>query len=181
MGFLRQEYCTGGDQGIFPTQGSNPHLLLGRRILYHWVTGDVGLIPGSGRSPEEGNGNPLQYSSLGNPMDRGAWRARVQGVAKSWAWLSDWHTQHMLGHRLPLGRLDAPPSMGEGFLDVFRWTWNHSPPCVAEEAFLQPLWISLFSMRVGSTPRCLGPFMETWWKPKRLDRQQGFTVQYLEL
>ena len=37
-------------------------------------TGDVGLIPGSGRSPGEGNGNPLQYSSLKNPMNRGAWQ-----------------------------------------------------------------------------------------------------------
>jgi len=43
--------------------------------------GDVGSIPGLGRSPEEGNGNPLQYSCLGNPMDRGAWWARVYGVA----------------------------------------------------------------------------------------------------
>ena len=45
--------------------------------------GDPGLIPGSGRSPGEGNGNLLQYSCLGNPMDRGAWRATVHGVAKS--------------------------------------------------------------------------------------------------
>ena len=45
--------------------------------------GDVGSIPGSGRSPAEGNGNPLQYSYLGNPMDRGAWRAPVHGVTKS--------------------------------------------------------------------------------------------------
>ena len=45
--------------------------------------GDVGLIPGSGRSPGEGNGNPLQYSCLENPMDRGAWWATVHGVAKS--------------------------------------------------------------------------------------------------
>ena len=48
--------------------------------------GDVrnaGLIPGSGRSPGEGNGNPLQYSCLENPMDRGAWRATVHRVAKS--------------------------------------------------------------------------------------------------
>ena len=44
--------------------------------------GDVGSIPGSGRSPGEGNGNPLQYSCLGNPMDRGARRATVHGVAK---------------------------------------------------------------------------------------------------
>ena len=39
-------------------------------------------IPGSGRSPGEGNGNPLQYSCLGNPMDRGAWQATVHGVTK---------------------------------------------------------------------------------------------------
>ena len=44
--------------------------------------GDLGLIPGSGRSPGEGNGNPLQYSCLENPMDRGAWWATVLGVAK---------------------------------------------------------------------------------------------------
>ena len=43
---------------------------------------DEGLIPGSGRSPGEGKGNPLQYSCLGNPMDRGAWWTTVQGVAK---------------------------------------------------------------------------------------------------
>ena len=44
--------------------------------------GDPGLIPGSGRSPGEGNGNPLQYSSLGNPMDRGAQQAIVHGVSR---------------------------------------------------------------------------------------------------
>ena len=46
--------------------------------------GDVSLIPGSGRSPEEANGNPLQCSCLGNHMDRGAWQATVHGAAKSW-------------------------------------------------------------------------------------------------
>ena len=45
--------------------------------------GDLCLIPGSGRSPGEGNGNPLQYSCLENSMDRGAWQATVHGVAKS--------------------------------------------------------------------------------------------------
>ena len=43
---------------------------------------DVGPIPGLERCPEEGNGNPLQYSCLGNPMDRGAWRATVHGVTE---------------------------------------------------------------------------------------------------
>ena len=51
--------------------------------------GDLGSIPGSGRSPGEGNGNPLQYSCLENPMDRGAWWATIHGVAKSRTRLSD--------------------------------------------------------------------------------------------
>ena len=45
--------------------------------------GEVGLIPGWGRSPGRGHGNPLQYSCLANPMDRGAWRATVPRVAES--------------------------------------------------------------------------------------------------
>ena len=51
--------------------------------------GDPGSIPGSERSPGEGNGNPLQYSCLENPMDRGAWEATVHGVTKSQTRLSD--------------------------------------------------------------------------------------------
>ena len=51
--------------------------------------GDEGSNPGLGRSTGEGNGNPLQYSCLGNPMDRGAWRATVHGVAKSQTGLRD--------------------------------------------------------------------------------------------
>ena len=53
---------------------------------------DRGSIPGSGRSPGERNGTPLQYSCLGNPMDRGAWWATVHGVAKSKIPLSTAHT-----------------------------------------------------------------------------------------
>ena len=56
--------------------------------------GDLGSIPGSGRSPGEGNGNPLQYSCLENPMDRGAWWAIVHGVAKSRTRLSDFTSLH---------------------------------------------------------------------------------------
>ena len=51
--------------------------------------GDPGSIPGSGRSPGEGNSNPLQYSCLENPMDGGAWQAIVHGVTKSWTRLSN--------------------------------------------------------------------------------------------
>ena len=61
------------------------------KVLPRWLSGkeslrqagDVGLVPGSGKSPGEGNGNPLQYSCLGNPMDRGAWQTTVRGVTKS--------------------------------------------------------------------------------------------------
>ena len=63
----------------------------GRHQIPWWLSGkesahnagDPGLIPGSGRSPGEGNDYPLQSSCLENPMDRGAWRATVHGVAKS--------------------------------------------------------------------------------------------------
>ena len=47
------------------------------------TAGDLGPIPGLGRSPGEGNGNPFQYSCLGSPTDRGPWRVTVHGVAKS--------------------------------------------------------------------------------------------------
>ena len=56
--------------------------------------GDLGSIPGLGRSPGEGNGNPLQYSGLENPMDRGAWWATVYGVTKSRTQLSDFTSLH---------------------------------------------------------------------------------------
>ena len=54
-----------------------------------YSAGDPGSVPGLGRSPGEGNGTPLQYSCLENPMDRGARWATVHGVAKSWTRLSD--------------------------------------------------------------------------------------------
>ena len=53
--------------------------------------GDLGLIPGSGRSPGGGHGNPLQYSCLENLMDRGAWWATVHGVTKNRIRLSNKH------------------------------------------------------------------------------------------
>ena len=73
---------------------SRPHHYLleisfpGGSVVKNWpamqeISGDVGLIPRWERSPGEGNGNPLQYSCLGNGMDRGAWRATVHGFAES--------------------------------------------------------------------------------------------------
>ena len=66
--------------------------------------GDLGLIPGSGRSPGEGNGNLLQCSSLENSTDRGAWRAAVHGVAKSWTRLSGLaqHAAHSVSASFPV-------------------------------------------------------------------------------
>ena len=66
----------------------NPHYAsleaqLVRICLQHCNAGKVGLISGSGRSPGEGNGKPLQYSCLENSTDRGAWQATVPGVTKS--------------------------------------------------------------------------------------------------
>ena len=55
-------------------------------------TGDLGSIPGLGRSPGEGNGSPLQYSYLGNSMDRGAWRATVHKLQRTG---HDWVTKHI--------------------------------------------------------------------------------------
>ena len=74
------------------------HLFLGPPLSYFggsdskasvYNARDLGSSPGLGRSPGEGNGNPLQYYCLENPMDRGAWWAAVHGVAKSQTWLSD--------------------------------------------------------------------------------------------
>ena len=67
--------------------GDKPFSLDGKASAYN--VGDLGSIPESGRSPEEGNGFPLQYSCLDNSIDRGAWRAIVLGVAKSRTRLSD--------------------------------------------------------------------------------------------
>ena len=58
-----------------------PHGSVGKESACN--AGEPGSIPGLRRSPEEGNGNPLQYSCLENTMDRGAWQATVHGVAKS--------------------------------------------------------------------------------------------------
>ena len=63
-----------------------------QEIQKMWVLSQE--IAGSGKSPGEGRGNPLQYSCLGNPMDRGAWRAAVHGVAKTRTRLKRLSTEH---------------------------------------------------------------------------------------
>ena len=83
-----------GEPDGLPSMGSQSRTRLKRLIRSSTFTsdsdgkesacnvGDPGLIPGSGRSPGDGNGTPLQYSGLENPMDRGAWWATVHGVTK---------------------------------------------------------------------------------------------------
>ena len=75
----------------FPVSGVNP-LILGSQVKNpSTIAGDsrdMGLIPESGRFPGGGNGNPFQYSFLEISMDRGAWRATIHGVAKSWRHLA---------------------------------------------------------------------------------------------
>ena len=67
---------------------------------------DSGSIPGWGRSPGGGHGNPLQYSCLENPMDRGAWQATVHGVTKSWTRLKWLSTHHQVSMSSGIKKLD---------------------------------------------------------------------------
>ena len=70
----------------------------------------MGLIPGSGRSPGGGNGNPFQYSCQENPVDRGAWWATVHGLAKGWTRLSE--HQWIKKIQLNNGNICSGPGMG---------------------------------------------------------------------
>ena len=84
--------------------------------------GDLGLIPGSGRSPGEGNGNPLQCSCLENPMDQGAWWATIHGVAKSqtrqWFHFTSLHFKYgLLGGSV----VKNPPAMWETWVRSLGW------------------------------------------------------------
>ena len=76
--------------------------------------GDPGLIPGLKRSPGEGNGNPVQYSYLENPMDRGAWRATVHGVTKRRTQLTHTHQPTHI-HTHTHTRTRARGRAGRGF------------------------------------------------------------------
>ena len=88
MGFARQEYWSGVPLPSLPG-GTN-----GKELVCQCSLGisDICLIPGSGRSPGEGNGYPLQYSCLENPIDRGAWRSTAHGVAQSRTRLKELNT-----------------------------------------------------------------------------------------
>ena len=80
--------------------------------------GDLGSIPGLGRSPGEGKGYSLQYSSLENSMDRGAWWYTVHGVTKSWTRLSNSHTRTHTQDLVPPGIKPGSPALQAGSLPV---------------------------------------------------------------
>ena len=84
-------------------------------------TGHTSSAPGSGSSPGEGKDNSLQYSCLGNPMDRGAWRATVHGLQKSQTWLSDWTTTYQYiynGILLSHFKKDETMAFAETWMDI---------------------------------------------------------------
>ena len=111
-------------------------------------TGALGSIPGSGRSPGEGNGNPLRYSCLENSMDRGAWRATVLGVTR---------VRHNLGSK-------QQPST-----NMCLWTWSpfHWPP--------EPT--CLWAERPGSyAPQ--GTFVGSWISSEPSHRVSWFTPSF---
>ena len=81
--------------------------------------GDLGLIPGLGRSPGEGNGNPLQCSCLGSPMDRGAWGVTIHGITKSGTQLSYW----TLPLTLRLAGKTWPSSLEPVHSSPYSWLW----------------------------------------------------------
>ena len=85
---------------------------------------NLGSIPGSERSPGRGNGNPLQYSCLENPMDRGAWRAMVHRVAESWTCLKQLSalTHTHKSSPFPKGKPIFPKRM-PAFLGLLSWPW----------------------------------------------------------
>ena len=103
--------CNAGDPSLSPGSGSSPGEGIGYTLQYFGGfpggshgkefpcnVEDLGSIPSLGRSPGGEHGNPLQYFCLGNPMDRGAWRAAIHGVAKSWTQFSDWARAHRNTH-----------------------------------------------------------------------------------
>ena len=93
--------------------------------------GDLGSIPGLGRFPGGGHGNPLQYSCQENPMDRGAWRATVHGVTKEWdteqlthrAGKANGRRRDHVHVRLKAALQAAALKAGLGLSLALRWTW----------------------------------------------------------
>ena len=144
----------------FPASGSFPMSQLpggshSKASVFN--AGEPGSIPGSGRFPGEGNGNPLQYSWLENSMDGGAWWATVHGVAKSRTWLSDFTFTFFSALRIRWPKcwiLSISPSNEYSGLISFRTDWfgllavEGTLKSLLQHNNLQPsvLWHSTFFM-----------------------------------
>ena len=133
--------------------------------------GDPGLIPGSRRSSGEGNGNPLQYSCLENPMDGGDWLATVLGVTKNWTQLSDFTIDFTIGHlltwrvHLSVSYLFAFSCCSWGSQgkntevvchSLLQWTTfcQTSPPWPSSLGWLHPAWLSFIHGTGAAAMRC---------------------------
>ena len=81
-----------------------------QEVVTYYIYIVVSSIPGLGRSPGGGHGNPLQYSCLENPMDRGVWQATVHVVTKSWTWMTEWLriAQHIMYTWVPISQFIPP-------------------------------------------------------------------------
>ena len=125
---------------------------------------DAGSISQFRRSPGEGNSNTLEYTCLGNPMDRGAWRATVYGVTKSWARLSVWAC---------MSYIFLPPSMNHKSSKVTEW--EKCPYLRCDQA----LWsvrlcdILLFLGELSIMEKALGIFHNCYFSPFPVGARRG--------
>ena len=149
--------------------------------FYHIVSGHFSKklllcsIPGSGRSPGGGNGNPPQCSYLGSPMNRVALQATVHGVAKSWTWLRDWVCAcacvcaHM--HTHTLSSVSAPGAGGSARVHFkshssihavlwVSWAW---PPLFLKARYYQGLVSQVLVLKVGLPSVAFEPFGPQLW------------------
>ena len=152
---------------------------------YACKAGDPGLIPRLGRSPGEGNGNPLRYSCLENPMDRGAWQATIHGVADSQPHLGNYHFQPLClnGDKLSLPGLEKA-LLVELDSDTIFFPWKKGKCCWSNwgksqcvmysflSAYTELIVCSLGFSIIGIGFSYMERMMETkWWHPACLSLQ----------
>ena len=131
------------------------------------ISRDAGSIPGLGRSPGGGYGNPLQYTCLENPMDRGAWKATAQRVTKSWTWLKGLSTHTPLLCRL-IGRFGVPVSLAHPLQHAYLVPGLSPRPLLARQKFQSILDFMLHVCSMLSSP----PPPEPFWYPDEVGGHQ---------